>query len=56
MANSILHVFEKSENGFGKLNKENTKIINFNDTGKIDKSYVNTMIRKFGKDKDIKTF
>ena len=52
LVNSFLAVFENSKNGFGKLTKENTEIVNFNDNGELDDNYLNKKIRQFGKNKD----
>ncbi len=52
LINSFLHVFDKSENGFGNLTKDNTIIVNFNDNGELDIPYINSKIREFAKNKD----
>lgn len=52
LVNSFLNVFEKSKNGFGKLTKENTEIINLNDNGEIDNYYIKKKLHEFGKNKD----
>lgn len=52
LVNSFLTVFDKSKEGFGKLNKQNTEIINFNDNGEIDSSYVKRKLREYAKNKD----
>lgn len=52
LINSFLTVFDKSEKGFGKLNKNNTEVINFNDNGEIDSNYVERKMREYGKNKD----
>lgn len=52
LVNSFLTVFDKSENGFGKLNKNNTEIINFNDNGEIDSNYIKRKMHEYAKNKD----
>ena len=52
LINSFLHVFENSKDGFGKLNKKNTEIINFNDNGALDINYLSQKMYKLGKNKD----
>lgn len=52
LINSFLTVFDKSEEGFGKLNKQNTEIINFNDNGEIDSNYIKRKMREYAKNKD----
>lgn len=52
LINSFLNEFENSKKGFGNLTKENTVIVNFNDNGEIDNSYIKKKINQFGKDKD----
>lgn len=52
LINSFLHIFNNSKDGFGNLNKNNTKILNLNDEGFIDNGYMATKLREFGKDKN----
>lgn len=52
LINSLLNLFEKDDNGFGSLNKNNTKILNLNREGFIDDGYITRKIKDFGKDKD----
>ena len=49
LINSFLHVFDKSQNGFGNLTKANTEIVNFNDNGELDIYYINAKLREFAK-------
>lgn len=51
LVNSFLHLFEESKDGFGKLNKNNTKILNLNNEGFIDNGYIANKLKEFGKDK-----
>ena len=52
LINSFLHLFNDSQNGFGKLTKNNTKILNLNNEGFIDDSYLANKLKIFGKDKE----
>ncbi len=52
LINSFLHLFEDNKDGFGKLNKNNTRILNLNNEGFIDKGYMATKLKEFGKDKN----
>ncbi|MCQ2739010.1 MAG: AAA family ATPase [bacterium] len=52
LINSIIHLFENNENGYGKLNRTNTEIINFNSNGEIDMSYLNKKFKEFAKQPD----
>lgn len=52
LINSFLNLFEKNENGFGNLNKNNTKILNLNREGFIDNGYIAKKIKDFSKDKN----
>ncbi len=51
LVSSFLHLFNESQDGFGKLNKSNTKILNLNNEGFIDNGYTATKIKEYGKDK-----
>ena len=51
LVNSFLHLFEESKDGFGKLGKNNTKILNLNNEGFIDNGYISNKLKEFGKDK-----
>lgn len=52
IVNSFLDVFDKSKNGFGNINKDNTEIINFNDNGELDNSYIKKKLQDASKHKD----
>lgn len=52
LINSFLTIFDKSKNGYGNLNKNNTEIVNFNDNGEIDSNYIKIKLREYGKIKD----
>ena len=52
MINSFLHVFDKSNNGFGSLTKDNTEIINLNDNGELDMNYIKTKLHELRKNKE----
>lgn len=51
LINSFLHLFDESKDGFGNLNKKNTKLLNLNNEGFIDNGYMATKLKEFGKDK-----
>ncbi|MCQ2754389.1 MAG: AAA family ATPase, partial [bacterium] len=52
LVNSILYIFENSKDGFGKLNKDNTIIVNFNDNGELDDNYLGKKFKEFAKNPD----
>lgn len=49
LVNSFVDVFDKSDKGFGNLNKKNTEIVNMNNMGDIDNNYMHAKLYQLGK-------